>query len=46
MYKNLLEMEEHILKQHKVQPDEDYEIDVFDEDEKLITTIRKSHQQH
>jgi len=41
MYDSLLQMEEAVLQQHHVQPDEDWEIDVFDENDKLITTIRK-----
>jgi hypothetical protein len=38
-YKNVLDIEADILSRHKVQPDEEYEIDVFDEDSRLITTI-------
>lgn len=46
MYENLLQMEESVLKQYKVKHDEDYEIDVFDENDRLITTIRKDSQSH
>jgi len=46
MYENLLQMEESVLKQYKVKPDEDYEIDVYDEDDHLITTIRKDSTNH
>jgi hypothetical protein len=46
MYDNLLEMEAQVLKQHNVKPEEYYEIDVFDENERLITTIYKSNKSH
>jgi hypothetical protein len=41
-YKNVLDIEADVLSLHKVQPDEEYEIDVFDEDSRLITTISSS----
>lgn len=46
MYQSLLQMEAQVLKQYKVKPDEDYEIDVYDEDDYLITTIRKDLTNH
>jgi hypothetical protein len=46
MYENLLEIEEQILQQHKVKKHEDWEIDVFDEDDRLITTLTKHHKTH
>ena len=46
MYANLLDIEEEVLKQHKVKPNEDWEIDVFDENDRLITTLSKEHKTH
>jgi hypothetical protein len=46
MYENLLDIEEDILHHHNVQPHEEYEIDIFDESDRLITTIRKDKTQH
>jgi hypothetical protein len=39
MYDNLLHIQEDVLKKHNVLPDEDWEIDVFDESDRLITTL-------
>lgn len=46
MYANLLDIEEEVLKQHNVKPNEDWEIDVFDENDHLITTLSKEHKTH
>ncbi len=39
---DLLQMEQFIVEQHDLQPDEEYEIDVFDTENKLIHTIRSN----
>ncbi len=41
MYDNLLHIQEDVLKNNNVQPHEDWEIDVFDDDHRLITTLHK-----
>jgi hypothetical protein len=46
MYESLLYIEEEILSTNNVHPDEDWEIDVFDESDRLLTTIRKDTSKH
>jgi hypothetical protein len=46
MYESLLDIQEEVLITNHVQPHEDWEIDVFDESDHLITTLRKDHIQH
>lgn len=46
MYENLLDIEQEVLKQHNVKPNEDWEIDVFDENDRLITTLFKDSKTH
>jgi hypothetical protein len=46
MYENLLDIETEVLNKHNVQPNEDWEIDVFDENDRLITTLFKDKNTH
>jgi hypothetical protein len=43
---DLLEMEQFIVSQHDLQPDEEYEIDVFDTENRLVHTIRSNTTTH
>jgi hypothetical protein len=38
-YKNVIDLESEILARFNLKKGDDYEIDVFDEDDRLITTI-------
>jgi hypothetical protein len=46
MVENLLFIEQEVLTKYNVQPHEDWEIDVYDENDRLITTLSKDNKTH